>query len=156
MREARNLINSFVYAWSGLRSALKTERNMRVHFAAAFYVLTACFVCKVSREELFALIFCIAFVLSAECFNTALENICDSITKERSEKIKQAKDVAAGAVLIMAIMSAIVGVIVFFDAKSLENALEFIRKYPPAVGLIVLTVPLWIKYIFQIKRRSKK
>ncbi len=155
MREARNLIKSFIFALSGLKFALDSERNMRIHFAAAFYVLTACFVCDVSRESLFAIVFCIAFVLFSECINTALENICDSITKEKSENIKHAKDVAAGAVLIMAIMSAIVGFLVFFNEKSLENAIKFTEKYPLVVGIIVLTVPLWIIYIFKIKRRSK-
>jgi diacylglycerol kinase len=68
---------------------------------------------KISSIEWLILVITICLVLYAELMNTALENTVDLITEEFNEKAKLAKDISSGAVLICAIMSVIVGIIIF-------------------------------------------
>lgn len=109
----RKLINSFKYAFEGIITSLKTEQNMRIHIVITVLVILMCFILKISKIEWILCIFAIVMVISAELFNTAIETIVDMITTEQNEKAKIAKDVSAGAVLIMAIGAATVGIIIF-------------------------------------------
>src|SRR6201988_2072818 len=77
---APSLLESFNYAFEGIIHVLRTQRNMRIHFAIAFGVLVAAFAAGVSRFELMALILAIAFVLIAEMVNTAVEHTIDVAT----------------------------------------------------------------------------
>ena len=125
---------------------------MRIHLAFAFYVLTAGIVCGIALWQWCAVLLCIGLVTALECLNTALEKVCDAVTTEYSKAIETAKDAAAGAVLCAAIFSAVVGGIIFFSADSLHAAAEFFKEYPLGAVAIVLTVPLWIKVIFRMRR----
>lgn len=80
---------------------------------AAISVIVAAILLQVSRVEWAMLIMCIVLVLSLEALNSALEKLSDQVTKEYSPLIRDAKDMAAGAVLIAAIGSAIIGLIIF-------------------------------------------
>src|SRR5438045_1898769 len=79
-RRAPSLIQSFNYAFEGIIHVLRTQRNMRIHFAVALIVLIAGLAVDVSRLELIALLLAIAFVLIAEMINTALEAAIDVAT----------------------------------------------------------------------------
>ena len=104
---------SFRYAFNGLKILIKEEHNARIHLFAAVCVLIAGIVFKISTQEWLILIFCIGWVIALELINSAIENTADFISKEKSETIKKIKDLSAGAVLVAAIASAIIGLIVF-------------------------------------------
>ena len=67
-----------------------------------------------SQTEWMAVVIVIGAVLSAEAINSSIESLADLVSPEYNEAIKKTKDLAAGAVLIMAIAAAIVGSIIFF------------------------------------------
>jgi len=105
---------SFQYAVAGLVYALKTQRNVRIHFMAAIIVLGAGQYFRVSSRDFVLLFFAITLVLMAELFNTALEKAVDLFVQEYSHLAKVAKDAAAGAVLVTALNALVVGCVVFY------------------------------------------
>ena len=113
MKKKSSLINSFRYAFSGIFSALKSERNMKIHMVALVLVVVFGFLLRISETEWIVCILCIALVISSEMINTAIEKTVDLATDEIKETAKKAKDIAAGAVLINAIGSAIISAIIF-------------------------------------------
>ena len=104
---------SFRYAFNGLKILIKEEHNARIHLFAAICVLIAGVVFHISKIEWLAVIFCIGWVITLELMNSVIENTADLISEEKNEKIKKIKDLSAGAVLIAAIISAIIGLIIF-------------------------------------------
>ncbi|MBU5438255.1 diacylglycerol kinase [Tissierella sp. MSJ-40] len=113
--KARNIIESFNYAVSGIIVALKTEKNMKIHFIIAILVIAVSLFFDFSRMEFLILLFSIALVIVAEMFNTAIERTIDLIVDEFHPLARLVKDVAAGGVLIAAVNSIIVGYLLFFD-----------------------------------------
>ena len=112
-QEYKKLINSFKYAIEGIISSFKTERNMKIHVLAMIVVIALGLFFKLNKVEWCFIIIAIASVISAELFNTAIETVVDMVSPERNPKAKLAKDIAAGAVLVVAIGSAIIGFIIF-------------------------------------------
>ncbi|MGL4549636.1 MAG: diacylglycerol kinase family protein [Gemmataceae bacterium] len=106
-------LRSFVTGFIGLAHVVRSERNMRLHIVAAVAVVAAGFAFRLAAWEWVAVVFCVGLVLSAECMNTALERLADQVSLDWHLLIKQAKDCASGAVLAMALTSAVVGGIVF-------------------------------------------
>jgi len=109
----KKLINSFKYAFTGMWSAYKSERNMKIHIAVAILVILFGVFLQISTYEWLACIVCFAMVIGAEMFNTAIETVVDIAMPKKDERAKKAKDVAAGGVLVFAIGSAIIGSIIF-------------------------------------------
>lgn len=109
----KNFFASFKYAFAGVLSALKTERNFKVQLVAAFLVLLFAFILKVNFLEWSILILCVVLVFSLELINSAVEKICNLVHSEKHPQIKIIKDVAAGAVLLAAIGAALIGAIIF-------------------------------------------
>jgi len=112
-KQIKRLFKSFGYAIKGLRQMLKTEQNARVHLFVTVCVLIAGALCCLSWLEWCIVLLCIALVWAAEAFNTAVETITDHLFKERNETARIIKDVAAGAVFVCAMISAICGIIIF-------------------------------------------
>ena len=112
----KNIINSFKYAIQGIGSAIKTERNLKVHIVMVILVTIAGIVLKISLTELIICIILFGSVIVGEIMNTAIERLVDMVVKEKNENAKFVKDVSAGAVLVLAITSAIVGLIIFVPA----------------------------------------
>lgn len=106
-------LRSFSYACTGIATAFKSEANMRIHAAAALLVIVLGFIFSISPAEWLVILLCIGLVVAAEIFNTAIEKTCDAITTEKNEHIKKAKDLAAAAVLILALISLVCGGIIF-------------------------------------------
>lgn len=100
-------------ALKGLRRLFARERNARAELAISAVALGLCAWFKVSLAEGSLVLLCVAGVLSAEAMNTAVEVLADTLHPSYSEGIGLAKDLAAGAVLLMAIVSAIVGALIF-------------------------------------------
>lgn len=113
MKKEKNIMKSFKYAFEGIFTSLKAEKNMKIHFIIMLLVIILGIMLKISRVEWMICIILFGFVISLELVNTAIENTVDLITQEKHPKAKIAKDVAAGAVLIAAITAAIIGLIIF-------------------------------------------
>ena len=107
---------AFRYAFRGIAEAFKSERNMKIHGVVAVFALIAAAFLRVDVVGWALIILCIAIVFSGECFNTALEALVDLVTDEYAPLARVAKDCAAGAVLICAIASVIVGLSVYIPA----------------------------------------
>lgn len=113
--ERLGLLRSFNWAIEGVVWALRHERNMQVHMAAAVAVIVAGLVFSVSRVELLLILGAITFVIVAELFNTAVEEIVDHLVEGHHLEAKIAKDVAAGGVLIASMNALAVAYLVFYD-----------------------------------------
>lgn len=98
---------------NGIFYTLKKERNIKIQLIIAILAIILGIVLKINLIEWGILTITIFIVIISELINTAIENTVDLITTEYNEKAKIAKDVAAGAVLLSAINSVIVGIIIF-------------------------------------------
>jgi len=112
--KVRRLIDSLNYAFEGIIYALKTQRNMKIHFLVAIIILVASLFFDLTRIEILILLLTISIVIVAEMINTSIESTIDLITDKYHIFAKIAKNVAAGAVLIAAINSIIVAYLLFF------------------------------------------
>lgn len=110
----RRWIKSANNAIEGILHAAKTQRHLRYHFYSAATVLLVSYILGVTRTEFLFIALSVIAVLLAEMFNTALEAVVDYISPEHSEKARIVKDIAAGAVFITALGTAVVGYIILF------------------------------------------
>ncbi len=108
----RRLLNSFGYAFAGLRYAFRTQANLRIHVAVCIAVIILGAMLSLSPLEWAVLIVTMMIVLAAELMNTALEAALDRVGVEHHPLAKVAKDSAAGAVLIGAIGAVLVGLLI--------------------------------------------
>ena len=147
-RRPPSILESFNFALEGIIHVLRTQRNMRIHFAIAIGVLVAALAFDVSRLELIALLLAIAFVLIAEMVNTAIEAAVDVASTSFDPMAKLAKDIGAGAVLIAAVNAIAVGYLVFSGQVSDESSrlLDRLSEAPAELTLValVLTISLVI------------
>lgn len=111
--KAIRFFRSFVFAYAGIRAALKSEQNIRFHFTAAVIVVVAGLVTGLSAVEWMIITLVIGGMLAFEMFNSSMERIVDLASPDLHPLAKQAKDMAAGAVLVFAIASAIIGLLIF-------------------------------------------
>lgn len=107
------LYRSFGYAFQGIFTCVRKERNMKIHCVAAVLVVIAGVILKISAIEWCICMVLFGLVMALEHVNTAVEAVVDMVTEEYHPLAKVAKDTAAGAVLIAAIMAAIAGGIIF-------------------------------------------
>ncbi|MFD1203876.1 MULTISPECIES: diacylglycerol kinase family protein [Sporosarcina] len=104
---------SFYYAMKGILHGFASERNLKFHLAAAVLTIVLGFLSGLSQMEWLIIIMLIGGMIALELMNTAVERAVDLVTDEFHLLAKQAKDLAAGAVLIFAIASAMIGLIIF-------------------------------------------
>jgi diacylglycerol kinase (ATP) len=137
-----SVLQSFNFAFEGIIHVLRTQRNMRIHFAIAVAVLIAALAVGVRRLELVALLIAISFVLIAEMLNTALEAGIDVATTSFDPLAKLAKDIAAGAVLIATVNAVAVGYLVFVERirDPSSRVLDRLREGPAELTLIALVL----------------
>lgn len=109
----RKRARSFKFAFNGIKLLITKEHNAWIHCFAAVCVLIAGMVFGLSRMEWIAVTIVIGAVLAAEAVNSSIEALADLVSPEYNEAIKRTKDLAAGAVLLMAIAAAIVGFVIF-------------------------------------------
>ena len=143
-RRPPTLVESFNHAFEGIIHVLRTQRNMRIHFAIAAGVLIAALAFDVSRVELIALLLAIAFVLIAEMINSAVEAAVDVASTSFDPLAKLAKDIAAGAVLIAAINAIAVGYLVFSGdvGERSSRVLDRLSETPAELTLIALVLTI--------------
>ena len=104
---------SIGFAIAGLIALIKTEHNVRIHLIATVLVVISGLIFHISSAEWLALVFAIALVMISEIFNTVIELLCDYISPGQDTRIGKIKDIAAGAVLVSAVVAMIIGVIIF-------------------------------------------
>ena len=107
---------SFHYAFEGIIYAVKTQLNLRIHLVIAVIVLLATLYLRLQRVYIVLVAILVGVVLAFEIFNTAIEAIVDLMTLSSHPLAKIAKDAAAGAVLVVAIMAALCGYLIFYEA----------------------------------------
>lgn len=105
--------NAVICALNGLVKAIKTEQNLRIDIIVAVVIIILGFIFKINVYEWIVCILSIGVMLFAELMNTAIEAVVDMYTREKNAMAKRAKDISAGAVLVLAINIAIVGGIIF-------------------------------------------
>lgn len=109
----RYRLKSFGNAFKGLFQMIRSQHNFRIHIAAGLFALAMGIVLKISVIEWILIVMVIGMVFTAEAFNTAIEEVVDLISPEKSERAGRIKDISAAAVLIAAITALITGVIIF-------------------------------------------
>ena len=109
----KKFIKSLFFAFSGIAYAFRSQVNMRFHIYAASFVILSAIVLQISPLEWCIILFCIGSVMAAELINTSIEINVDLLSPERNKNAGYAKDSAAAAVLVICIISAIIGSIVF-------------------------------------------
>jgi diacylglycerol kinase (ATP) len=129
-------------AIDGILLATRTQKNLRFHFLAAFIVLLITLFVKLPRADLLILIFTIILVIWAELFNTALEFLVDLLADRYHPLAKSAKDVAAGAVLVVSFGAAIIAYITLFPAlqPSLDRFILFLKHPLPHLAFVSLAL----------------
>lgn len=113
MRKEKKLLKSFKNAFRGIIATVKTERNMKIHIAVSVFVIALGIHVGLSAVHWAFVVIAIGLVMVAEIVNTAIEKICDLISIKHNQKIKEVKDIAAGAVLIAAIVAVFIACCVF-------------------------------------------
>ncbi len=109
----RSRVQSFLFAFKGIIILLKSEPNARIHLVAMICAVALGIVFRINTFEWISLAIVIGLVFLSELFNTAIEKLADVVDPEWNKKIGQIKDLSAGAVLVSAIISLIVGGMVF-------------------------------------------
>ena len=109
----KKLINSFKYAFKGLGSAVKSERNMKIHFTMMMLVIIEGIFFNIAIWEWITCFILFGLVIGMECVNTAIEIIVDMVSPKYNEAAGRAKDIAAGGVLACAIGAAVAGLFIF-------------------------------------------
>lgn len=109
----KEFIRSFVYALQGIWAGIRGQRNLKFQLAVAVVVVGAGFYLSITVFEWCIILFCIALVIGLELVNTALENLVDLVTLERNPLAGKIKDIAAGAVLTVSVISLVIGLIIF-------------------------------------------
>lgn len=104
---------SFGHALRGIRTVLATQPNALLHLAIAVGVVALGLFLGISLMEWALVVICIATVVAAEAFNTALEFLADALEPDHNPLVGRAKDIAAGAVLLTSIGAVVVGMLVF-------------------------------------------
>lgn len=153
MKRARTIIESFNYAISGIIYALRTQRNMKIHFITAIFVIIASSFFDFTTVELLAIFFAIALVIISEMVNTAIETTVDLVTSKYHPLAKIAKNVAAAAVLIAAVNSLIVGYLIFYHRfEKMTNTFLFkARNCPEYIFLVSITLVIILVIIIKLK-----
>ena len=156
MEKNTNLIKTFNYAIDGIIYTLKSQRNMKIHYAIAILVLFLTLFLNLSRIEIIAVFFSISLVILSEMFNTAIEKTVDLVTTEYNPLAKIAKDVAAGAVLVSALNSIMVAYLVFFDRLNPSTLSLLIKIKNQDVHVTIIGIIITLLFVVAGKTLSPK
>ena len=145
------LFKSFGYAFQGVWTVIRAERNFRIHltcigYMLGFLLLTDWFV--LSRTDWAMLLLASALVLCLEIVNTAVESTVDLATQERHPLAKRAKDAAAGAVLVAAIVAVLVGLVILLQPAAFRAMFAYFSSHLWALALFVLSIVPASLFIF--------
>ena len=161
----KGLLKSFVYAWSGIVTCIRQERNMRVHLVCMIYMYSYLLIYdffEVSRTQ-FAIIFIAnAIVVMGELFNPAIEAVVDMAEEKFSEKYnrlaKISKDTAAGAVLVGAIFAVCTGIAILAQPDAFRAMFAYYAEKPYMIAVLIASLVLSFTFIFtgfNFKKKDK-
>jgi diacylglycerol kinase (ATP) len=148
---SKNQIDSFRYAIEGIVHVFRTQKHMRFHFIAVVLVLLAGMLCHFDTVEMAILVIATGSVLAAEMVNTAVETTVDLVTEVYHPLAKLAKDIAAGAVLVIAISAALVGFILFFGGRRIMPLHLQVNHNPAPLMALALIVTLIFIFVMIVK-----
>lgn len=145
----RSTLKSFTWAFEGIVYVLRTQRNMKIHFAIAIIVFVGSLFFDLTRTEIIALLLTISFVLVMEMINTAVEAAIDTFGTAFDPMAKIAKDVAAGAVLIASLNAIAVAYLIFFDRlqEPSRDFVNVVRQSPVHLSVIALVLVLLLAIV---------
>lgn len=157
MKGAKQLTKSFFYAFSGILYAVEKERNLRIHLIIAGYVIYFQSYYSLQTAEKAILIVMLSVMLASELVNTSVEKTVDLITPAYSTLAKIAKDVAAGAVLVCAIASVMVGIVLFGDWVIINEIIIDFQTNPLRLLILLLSfgVSGWFVFLFGDSQESR-
>jgi diacylglycerol kinase (ATP) len=154
--KSRSIVWSFNYAIAGVVYALRTQRNMRIHVAAAVLTLLAALFLQVGTLGLVGVVHAISLVFITELINTAVEAAVDLATESYDPLAKVAKDVAAGAVLVASTNALVIAYLVLFEP------LQRVAKYGLTIAetsdvtLTVIALGLTLLFVIVLKALTKE
>ena len=151
------LIKSFGYAFCGIFSTIRTERNMRIHLVVSLYMYgyLLCYdFFEVSRTQFAILFLANAIVMMGEIVNTAVEAVVDLVEKRRNELCKIAKDAAAGAVLVGAIFAVLVGIAILWQPEAFRRMFTYYRENPWMLAVLAASLAVSVLFIFKTGKKS--
>lgn len=152
MNDVKSLMKSFVYAFRGIKWAICNERNFRIHITCMcymFYFLLRYDFFTVSKVEMCILLLSCALVLGGELINTGIEKADDTVSKERRKTIEISKNAAAGAVLVFAIFSVVIGVVIMFQPEAFVALFNHYVSVPVCFLFLVLSLIVSLLFIFK-------
>ncbi len=150
--EFHTLYKSFSFAIKGFKYAIDNERNMRIHLTISVFVLQFALLFGLEKIEYVILFMLFGIVICAEMLNTAIEALVDLSTSAYAMLGKIAKDVAAGAVLVLAVVSAIVGLILFWDIPKITQVFLFLYENPLYILIAIIEIILGFLFVFRWKK----
>ena len=145
------LARSFNSALEGIVYALRTQRNVKIHFVVTALVLFASVWLSITKTELILLLITIALVLVTEMINSSLEVVLDLAVERYHPLARVAKDVAAGAVLFATLNAVVVGYLIFFEALKgpVVTTIVSVRRSPEHVALVALGLTVLLVLILK-------
>lgn len=156
MKQFKSLARSFKYAASGILKTIRSERNMRIHITVAALIIAFLPFYELSPAEIGLLALTIGSVMSAELFNTAIERAVDLTTTEKKPLAEFSKDAAAGAVLVTAISSVIVGIALFYKPDVFREIISFSKERLWFPALIALMLVSGLIFVFSNFKQDKE
>lgn len=150
-KQIRKLSQSFKYAARGIRQCVHTERNFRIHLCAAVYVTLLALMGRLDGTKCAVLCVCFGLMLGAELMNTAIERLCDRDARGYDGAVRDAKDIAAGAVFVCALACALVGALFFLEPRTLHHIYLFLRDRVWIAGVLALSIPVSVAFIFNLR-----
>lgn len=154
--KSRSVLWSFNYAIEGVVYALRTQRNMRIHFAAAVITLIGALVLQVPSSGIVAIVFTISLVFVTELVNTAVEAAVDLSTETYDPLAKVAKDVAAGAVLVAATNAVVIAFLVLFNPVQRVAQVGLKEAEAAPASLTVIALGLTLLAVLVLKALSRE
>lgn len=149
-------VKGFGYAFRGIVSSVKSERNMRVHLCVAFYVILFMRFYDLTAGQKCIVYAVIGLVISLELVNTAIEDVVDLCSPKYHSLAKFAKDSAAGAVLVSAIFAVVVAYHLFWNTSIFNEIFFYFKSNILMLILLLLSIVLCFLFIFGIKDFKEK
>lgn len=135
----KHQLNSFKVAFRGIWFAIKSESHIRFHLIAGFYVILFSFFYSLSAAQWGVLLLLIGSVITAELFNTAIEELCNLNTQSYDPIVKVTKDIAAGAVLVLTVAAVATAFIFYFDLAVIQSIIGFFLNRPFLLVLLIIS-----------------
>lgn len=152
MKNKRHLLwQSFTWALAGLYRAIATQRNLRIHLVATGWVAWLGAQLELDGVQWTVLLLTCGIVIITELLNSAVEALTNHLIPYRSDDAKAAKDIAAGAVLVGAIIALFVGISLLWQPDRLLALWQTLISRPLYLTLMALAAALCLKFIFVIK-----